>query len=707
MHGRTHLPHSIQTVSAESPIHPPDLRANTIPTIRPSSFRMEGDLLLVDGRPFFVRGIQARGEDWSYLKQLGFNTLQLSDPVTATQIQEAEQLGLWLIAPPPAAWKGGDLGHPYRRVLAWDLGNHLTSRDLTTFRHRANAVRNSDGAIRRPILCGCDSDLAAFDEVADILFHHREPIGSSYPLEHYRGWLASRSSFALAGTPHWSMIQTEPLPSIVSQARAFGRTESEIEETLYVSADEMESLALSSIATGMRGLLFASHERLDSSNLLSRSRATALRALNLKLTTIEPWIAGGHIAAREIGDAHAAPTMVLRTERSWLILPADSGSMSDKPYSSAHQSFPVAKLANVRRVPEKSARESARDLTIPGIPAAIDVFQFQPTGLGRLRHERTAGGVRLEDQQGMHRMLLLTRDPLVVQHIHQKLAQRASIASELQRRLTEDQYLRTDRLLRQLNRSNERLAPIAESIAACDRLLLTKSYDEIHSNCAEAMQTLRVVRDQVARELAPAVHNTPWKEHLEAALWKINVPQPQADENERLPTGQFEDLFAMRDAGWKNWEHAPDWVTTNVTLSADRPREGERFLRLTTEALGPPPVGVPAKAGTQTTREPTAQLEKPPVWITSPKVAFSPGTLVVIRGWIRMPQSPTHCHDGVLLFDSVGGPSLATRVNASPEWQPFSNLRAVDESGEVSVTLALTGVGQVDLDGLSIREVQR
>ena len=51
-------------------------------------------VLEVDGKPFFPRAIEHRGEPLTALAQLGFNCIQLHEPASTTLLAEAEQAGI-------------------------------------------------------------------------------------------------------------------------------------------------------------------------------------------------------------------------------------------------------------------------------------------------------------------------------------------------------------------------------------------------------------------------------------------------------------------------------------------------------------------------------------------------------------------------------------------------------------------------------------
>ena len=104
---------------------------------------------------------------------------------------------------------------------------------------------------------------------------------------------------------------------------------------------------------------------------------------------------------------------------------------------------------------------------------------------------------------------------------------------------------------------------------------------------------------------------------------------------------------------------------------------------------------------TTTASSPEA-LERTFLAVDSPKVRVAPGTLVRISGWIRIPQAITATADGALMYDSVGGEPLAVRLTAPMGWKKFELYRRAPSSGEVSVTLALTGIGSAHFDDVRI-----
>jgi len=97
-----------------------------------------------------------------------------------------------------------------------------------------------------------------------------------------------------------------------------------------------------------------------------------------------------------------------------------------------------------------------------------------------------------------------------------------------------------------------------------------------------------------------------------------------------------------------------------------------------------------------------AVLDATHVVISSSPIKVDAGQVVRISGWVRVPANITGSVDGAMIWDSLGGESLALRHNRATDWKKFELTRPVRESGEVKLNIAMTGLGTVELDDLSI-----
>jgi hypothetical protein len=152
--------------------------------------------------------------------------------------------------------------------------------------------------------------------------------------------------------------------------------------------------------------------------------------------------------------------------------------------------------------------------------------------------------------------------------------------------------------------------------------------------------------------------------------------------------GDMESLEQMLKGGWQQQRQPPEGIGTDVSLSLADPHAGRSALRLQ---------AWPADA-----RRAPQVFEKPLVWVSSSPVPVRQGQLARVSGWIHVPRQLAGTTEGLLVFDSFGGPDLGDRVRLTQGWREFTLYRAVPQSGDLRITFALTGVGEVSIDDLAV-----
>ncbi len=177
-------------------------------------------VLEVAGLPFFPRAIEATGEPFAFLADLGFNCVKLPAPATADQLAEARAAGLWVICPPPPI-PDVDLREPesvpmlrnWDRVLAWDLGTGLSETSIEELAERGRRIRACDPRSGRPLIGSADSDLRTVSRHLDMLVARRTVLGTSLELIDWLEWLRERPRLARPGTPLLCTLGTELDPA--------------------------------------------------------------------------------------------------------------------------------------------------------------------------------------------------------------------------------------------------------------------------------------------------------------------------------------------------------------------------------------------------------------------------------------------------------------------------------------------------------------
>jgi hypothetical protein len=152
--------------------------------------------------------------------------------------------------------------------------------------------------------------------------------------------------------------------------------------------------------------------------------------------------------------------------------------------------------------------------------------------------------------------------------------------------------------------------------------------------------------------------------------------------------GDVESLDAMLQAGWKQERRLPPGVKCDVSLSLQNPRSGRSALRM--------------QAWIDDARTAPQVVEEPIVWVKSSPVPVRQGQLVRIHCWVNVPRPLGGSLDGLVVFDSLSGPELGDRVRGTTGWRELTLYRAVGQTGELTVTFALTGLGEASVDDLAV-----
>lgn len=639
--------------------------------------RVNGSVLLVDGRPMFLRAIEYNGEPFPTLKSLGFNTVKLDAVPTDVQLREAERVGLWLVAPPP-----GDnyITPAHDRVLAWDVGSGLTDGRLELTRQRVGELRRSDTCPQRPSVLGAVERIWNYSRLANVLLLRGPPLGSGLSLEGYGKWLEQHHSLTRPGTPIWTTIQTEPATQTLDQWEAIGLG---APASMAIEPEQLRLLCYQAVASGTRGLVFTSRSPLDRPDADTESRARALRQLNLELDVIEPWVAGGSRSHDVDCGRDDFRIGVLQTERAQLLI-----IMSQDPT----QQFTIS--------PSDQAPAS---FVVPCAASSPQVYRLTSAGLQSLDHPRVAGGVRITlDDVGPVALVAITQDPLVINHLGSSLAERKADLSRLQyetaahaTELVESIHARLIAQSQPTTAADTWLGQARSNLRHCELLLGASDYSAAHAFAGRALNALAHVRRShwaVASSAFPSPIASPYCISYGGLPlhWEMSrrLQAAPAWSQDMLPAGDFESLEHLRATGWQNISPSTSGVVADVELSTESPRDGHSVLRLT--------------AWPADEKDAPTALETPPVEIISAPVQVRRGQLIRIHGWAHVPERIQGSQNGLMIADSFGGTALAERLPVTDGWREFVLYRAAPYDGNVTVTIALTGLGQARVDDVSI-----
>jgi hypothetical protein len=647
---------------------------------RPSLTACNSNVLEVRGQPFFVRMIQHRGEPFEMLRQLGFNTIELEEPATFQQLQQAERLDMWIVCPPPNSLTSNPVGPDFDRVLAWTLDSRRWLNDLDPLKTTAQELRSADFRDGRPLVAFSATHMRDLARIADIIGTGLEPIGGSFVLSQYSDWLRQRTTLAGRNMPFWADVQTE-IP------RAIGQHSSAIAMTippLPIELAQMRFMAYEAIASGARGLRFTSRSRLDAGDPVALLRRTTLQWLNTHLRHLEPWVSGGSVVNREKSNDGSRELTTLATQQARLVL----------VQRTSHQEQWTAGDAPI---------EPFR-FTDATMGTSQQPYHLSGNGLMLLDSGRSIAGseITIEDC-GSLEAVLITDDPRVINRIAETwLVAGDQSLVELYRDITR-QWLVIGQLI------NEQLARMGQGNATASGLLNDANNSLLQAgsllgngSSMSAWRSLLQADQQLAAARREILQNTrgrfnssvasPLLSHLSLVPVHFDLASridPVRWQPNGLAGGEFEDLGQMMASDWQNNRASIEELETHVELSRSSPVRGKSSLLMKVN-----PVAGKADEGI---------VDRPALWIRSAKVPVRAGQLVRIHGWVNISQPLRGTTEGLRIVDSIGGLDLAERITMTRNgWQEFTLYRCPADDTELTITFEMTGVGQAMIDEVEV-----
>ncbi|MDR3198459.1 MAG: hypothetical protein LBU34_11380 [Planctomycetaceae bacterium] len=695
-------------------------------TVSPASLmpiRLSDQVLSVDDIPIGVRAIEYNGEPLAFLRQLEFNAAWIKERPTAALLQEAKTAGIWLICSPPgpselsaaskfdpaaSSYHSGSgagtsvIDSAYDNVLVWNLGDECTQPNHTAYSQWVSVLQSADRVRRRPILCTARSGVREYSRIADILMMRREPLLSSLDFLTLRDWQQSYPLLARPDTPFWCTVQTQPSAKLANQWIMF---EGNPQSICPFSYEQLRMQVYLALAAGAHGILFTSNTPLTNNDPESEFRRTALELLNWQLQLIEEWFAAGSVSPVLVkSNRRPMSSAVIQSGRLRLMVPIWQENRNQ-------QALSAAIVGNVKYV-------------ISGIPETYDAYHLVPGGLYPIDTKRVAGGVQIElPEANLNSLIFFGEVDAMYANIGKRAKEIGARAAYLACRVAELQLAAAEQVLSMLKQSSEMKAipvhpkdnlPLIAVKEQETMINTTKNALDLAKNLAQrrppdyaraylqaeiATRGLRVTAREMLQEATRHELNlcmTPVSVSFATLPYYLTAYQrtngAKLGEN-RLHYGDMENLYQMSQAGWETVSHRIEGVgSPKRDTAANAKRSGQKGLQM---------IVIPAGL-----EDKPVQLETAPIWITTPPVPVRMGEMICVNGWIRIPRRLESTVDGLMIFDSLGGESLALRFVEAQDWREFAFYRNVPADGNYYVTFGLQGFGEVHIDDVRISGVQ-
>ncbi len=705
---------------------------HALPVVDPEAV-FHNDRLLVDGQPFVPRIIPYRGEQPNDLARMHLNVVWVPDSQDLPLLDNLNRMGLRVMAVPPQAQAddGQELdptsvhlapfGPDSAKILFWYLGTHIPPDRKKEVMAWLEQIRNSDRVFKRPRpLMGDVSGLErTYSLQLSIVSASRSPVHTSFGFKNYRDWLLERRNLAIPGSFMSTWIQTEASPAVETVRQSAGWNPQVVEP------EQLRLEVYAALAAGCRSLAFWTHSSLDDERPGALERKLTLAQLNMELELLEPLLASGSVSGQTPFSVQIPPARSTKGARSPLAAAKgqrmQEAVLNDREIQLRKQDqlkrdleavvirtglgilvLPIWYADEAQYVPGQMAANDAR-IVVPGVGESARAWEISTTRIHELVSKRTSGGKEVTlEKFDMTSAILFTDGESPIEGLRRKMETLSEASARVALELARAKFERVADVNLELHKLGMG-QPGAGSILSAAKDLLARAETEFRAQrfhdsrleSANAMQHLRNLQyiywsDAVRRMYAPVTSPHTLCFQTLPDHWRMIARFGRARlEGSRnvLRSGDFEDLDTMVAEGWQRRETAIDGIRSTAELNA-RAHQGAYALRLA--------------AAPTSGKDPPASIAERPVTVVSPPVTVYKGQLVYIGGWVKVDAPSLGNLDGALFYDSLGGASAALRWRTVADWKEFEVVREVPETTELTLTMALSGLGEIRFDDLRI-----
>ncbi len=632
-----------------------------------------GQVVEINGQAAVPRIIDYNGEPLSLLRRLGFNAIRTSQAPSSRLQQELLRYNMTSVSSPP------ERGEPVDQaaVLAWELPITEGEDAFSDFAIRAADLRLLDGDKPRPVLALAPDRVYRYSQHCDILATRRLTIGTSHSLDSYSRWMESWGLFASPSTIRWVVLPTQYSATTQRQVSLLAR---EPAVAMGIKPAQLEKAAFLALANDVGGLLFESESPLTADSPVDAARRAALGLINRRIDLIEPWVAQGRRIDGAISSDPSTHVSMLTTETAVLLIAVRT----------AQDDHLV--VGPVPRAPVT--------VRVRGVPVAAEAYRIGDTGLQPIPHRRGLGDMQVTLDEPEHvSLVVLTQDPRVVRDLRRRTERHRSDLVQLRIDIARHEFQLAQGVRAALETSSQssavsrRIDQAWADVRQAERLYEARNLEIAHRYAQDAANKVAEVQRAQWQEWAshyrypltnPILisHDlVPFASRLQGDLQYL---RPGGN---LLPGGDMEDLSHLLSSGWVQAPTQQEGFVSTVELSPQRPHGGNYCLAL---QVAPDEQALYARP------------EQAPIAIRSATVQIAPERLVLVRGWIRIPQKFSPESGGVWIYDSLGGRELALNLTDETNWTEFSLIRATGQSETMHLTVELADVGRLYLDNVTV-----
>ncbi|WP_146462429.1 hypothetical protein [Rubripirellula tenax] len=627
-----------------------------------------------------TRILQHNGEPLAWVRSLGFDAVLLAGPPDAAILSEASQARMSLYAPPPSA-PDPSIESLLEPIAAWyiGMGDALDSRQVDSTSELSAKLRAWPRRWQRPIVAAPSEAWRSYAPSIDAIIGDLPPrVRGVRGGEEVAQMVQSRrevgdrveAGVGISSMPPESMLlQTESIANSIGAPPPDG-----------FRWHSMWLQTMRSLESTPSAILFRSTRTLASGSQFDQSRAMSLSYVNRTVAMISPWVTSA--------------------------TPAPPPPIVGAPYRCTRLATDGTDLLILTSIATRGNEVLAGDgdtLEIQLTPsdAAKTVWRMTHFSAERLTPEATATGSRLQIvSPDASELIVLSNDPAVGGLL-------ISSAAKFARQAGLDRWQLATESVRRTRESWQRAAAARASDRSPPSSLIgvaeqTLQQAEPLYRAGDVDQAIRMARRadawalrsdwQLAEALMPdwpaptssppmdlgaAEIQTIWRPLMDDAGWSDNL----------LTSGSLDDANLMGPGRWSFGGRMAGRATSEVRHVTRGTYQGPGALQARVSPIGDDPL--------------PGGYEGTVIQIRSPSVRVAAGTAIRIDAVVRTLGFGAP-HQGVLVYDSIGGQEMGILVRARSDWTPIRLYRQAVSSGEVSVMFELIGAGEATIDDVHL-----
>ncbi len=625
-----------------------------------------------------TRILEHNGEPLSWVRSLGFDAVLIKGPLDATILREAISARVSIYSPPPTA-PDPQLEPLLSAVAGWYLGTgealdgrHLDDTDLASER-----LRTWPSRWQRPLVAAPAEKWGSYAALVDAIVN-------DLPIRN-RGISGGEEVVQMLQTQAHVGDRVETAVGIASMpAEAMVKQAESIADLIGASRPasfrwhSMWLQTMRSLESTPAAILFRSSRSLASGSELASQRSMALSYVNRMVATIAPW--------------------VIRAT------PGPAPSIIGAPYRCTRLTTEGTDLLILTSIASRGSEVLAGDgevldILLSPAEASKTVWRLTHFSAERLTSETTPTGARLQIvSPDAAEIIVLSSDATVGGQLSQS-------ATRFARQAGLDRWQLASDLVRRTQQNWD----TATAIGASDRATPTNLVSVAQRTLADAEPAYRA--GDVDASLRMARRADAWALRSEWQLAEALMPDwPTPTSCPPMDCGAAEVQIAWRplmaDLGWGKNRLSSGSLDSQSLL--ERWSFGKRMagrveseIMFTQRGTFQGPGALRARVTPLTDDALPGGYEGTAIQIRSPSVRVSAGTAVRIDALVRTLGfgSP---HQGVLVYDTIGGQEMGVLIRGRADWTPVRLYRQSPVDAEINVMFELIGAGEATIDEVKL-----